>query len=64
MTMTMETETGFNWGEIVQLGLLAAIIASALSLIGMVGTFAGRDIIGGMVQEAAAVRDGLAFQPH
>ena len=45
----METETRFNWREIVQLGLLAGIIALSLSLIGMVGTFAERDIIGGMV---------------
>jgi len=48
-TKTLETETRFNWREIVRLGLLAAIIALSLSLIGMVGTFAGRDIIGGMV---------------
>ena len=47
--MTMETETRFSWGEVVRLGLLAAIIALALSLIGLVGTFAERDIIGGAV---------------
>ncbi len=46
MERTMETETRFNWREVVKLGLLAAIIALALSLIGVVGTFAERDIIG------------------
>ena len=45
----METETRFNWGEIVRLGLLVAVIALALNVIGVVGTFAERDIIGGMV---------------
>ena len=44
----METETRFNWGDIVRLGLLAAVVALSLSAIGVVGTFAGRDIIGGV----------------
>jgi len=46
---TMETETRFDWGGTVRLGLLAAVIALLLNLIGLVGTFAERDIIGGMV---------------
>jgi len=46
---TLETETRFDWGATVRLGLLAAVIALSLTLIGLVGTFAGRDIIGGMV---------------
>jgi branched-chain amino acid transport system permease protein len=46
---TLETETRFDWGGITRLGLLAAVIALSLNLIGLVGTFAGRDIIGGMV---------------
>lgn len=45
----METETRFNWGEIMRLGLLAGVIALSLSMIGVVGTFAGRDIIGGIL---------------
>ncbi|MBU0705411.1 MAG: hypothetical protein KKC18_16295, partial [Chloroflexi bacterium] len=45
----METETRFDWGGTVRLGLLAAVIALSLTLIGLVGTFAERDIIGGMV---------------
>ena len=46
---TLETETSFDWGEIVRLGLLAAVIVLSLSVIGVVGTFADRDIIGGAV---------------
>jgi len=49
MTKTLETETRFDWGGTVRLGLLAAVIALSLTLIGLVGTFAERDIIGGMV---------------
>lgn len=49
MAKTLETETRFDWGGTVRLGLLAAVIALSLTLIGLVGTFAGRDIIGGMV---------------
>lgn len=45
----METGTHFNWRESVQLGLIAGVIALSLSLIGMVETFGGRDIIGGVV---------------
>jgi branched-chain amino acid transport system permease protein len=45
----METEARFNWKEVFQPGLLAAIIALSLSVIGVVGTFAERDIIGGVV---------------
>jgi branched-chain amino acid transport system permease protein len=47
--MTMETETRFNWGEIVRLGLLAGVIALLICLIGLVGTFAERAIIGGVL---------------
>jgi branched-chain amino acid transport system permease protein len=45
----METETRFNWGDIIRLGLLAAVIVLALTAIGVVGTFAQRDIIGGVL---------------
>lgn len=45
----METQTRFNWGEIVRLGLLVAVIALSLSVIGVVEAFADRDIIGGVV---------------
>ncbi|MEA3341968.1 MAG: hypothetical protein U9R15_18550 [Chloroflexota bacterium] len=45
----MIMETRFDWGSTVRLGLLAAVIALSLTLIGLVGTFAKRDIIGGMV---------------
>ncbi|RLC83433.1 MAG: hypothetical protein DRI79_13900, partial [Chloroflexi bacterium] len=44
----METQTRSNWNEILRLGLLAAIIALSLSVIGVVGTFGERDIIGGV----------------
>ncbi len=47
--MTMETETRFDWGSTVRLGLLAAVIALSFNLIGLVGTFAERDIIGNVV---------------
>jgi branched-chain amino acid transport system permease protein len=53
MTMTMETQTETqtrsNWGEIVRLGLLAGAVALSLSAIGVVGTFGGRDVIGGVL---------------
>ena len=58
---TLETETRFNWGEIVRLGLLAAVITLSFSLIGMVGTFAGRDIIGGMVSVGHVFLFGAAL---
>ncbi len=45
----METQTRFDWGGFFRLGLLAAVIALSLSVIGVVGTFAGRDIIGGVL---------------
>jgi len=45
----METETRFDWRVVVRLGLLAAVIALSFNLIGLVGTFAKRDIIGGVV---------------
>ena len=57
----METKTHFNWGEIVRLGLLAGVIALSFSLIGMVGTFAGRDIIGGMVSVGHVFLFGAAL---
>ena len=47
--MTMETQTRFNWGEIVRLGLLAGVIALVLNLIGVVGTFSDVDVIGGVL---------------
>ncbi len=45
----METETHFNLRKAVRLGLLAAVIALSLALIGLVGTFAERDIIGNVI---------------
>jgi len=45
----METQTRFDWGGFFRLGLLAAVIALSLSVIGVVGTFAERDIIGGVL---------------
>ncbi len=60
-TKTLETETRFNWGEIVRLGLLAAVITLSLNLIGMVGTFARRDIIGGMVSVGHVFLFGAAL---
>ena len=47
--MDRELEARFDWNEILRLGLLAALITGALCAIGMVGTFAKRYIIGGMV---------------
>ena len=46
--MEMETQTRFNWKEIIQLGSLAGIIALSLCAIGVVGTFGGVDVIGGV----------------
>ncbi len=45
----METETRFDWRGFLRLGLLAAVVALALSAIGVVGAFARRDIIGGVL---------------
>jgi branched-chain amino acid transport system permease protein len=45
----MEIQTRFDWGRVLRLGLLAAVIALSLSAIGIVGVFAGRDIIGGVL---------------
>jgi branched-chain amino acid transport system permease protein len=45
----MEIEKGFDWRGFLRLGLLAAVIALSLSAIGVVGTFARRDIIGGVL---------------
>jgi branched-chain amino acid transport system permease protein len=47
--MEMAKQTRFNWGETIRLGLIAGVVALSLSLIGMVETFGGRDIIGGVV---------------
>ena len=46
--MTMETQTRFDWGAIGRLGLLAGVIALSLCAIGVVGTFAEVDVIGGV----------------
>jgi branched-chain amino acid transport system permease protein len=45
----MEIQARFDWGRFLRLGLLAAVIALSLSAIGVVGVFAGRDIIGGVL---------------
>jgi branched-chain amino acid transport system permease protein len=44
--MTMDTDARFDWGLTVRLGLLMGTVALSLCLIGMVGTFDERDIIG------------------
>ncbi|RLD00524.1 MAG: leucine/isoleucine/valine transporter permease subunit [Chloroflexi bacterium] len=49
MERTMKTETRLDWRDVINLGLLAAIIALSLSVIGVVGTFGKRDIIGGVI---------------
>ncbi len=46
---TMQSQTRFDWGEIIRLGLLMGIIALSLCLIGMVESFDERDIIGGVI---------------
>ena len=46
MTSQANAQSHFDWGEIVRWGLLAGTIAFFLSLIGMVGTFNERYIIG------------------
>ena len=45
----MDTETRFNWGETLRLGLLGAVIALSLATVGLVTTFDGRDIIGNVL---------------
>ena len=45
----MEMRTRFDWGQVVRLGLLMGIVALSLCLIGMVGTFDERNIIGGVI---------------
>jgi branched-chain amino acid transport system permease protein len=45
----MDTRTRFDWGQVVRLGLLMGTVALALCLIGMVGTFDERNIIGGVI---------------
>ncbi|MGD8245441.1 MAG: hypothetical protein PVG25_01660 [Anaerolineae bacterium] len=45
----MDIETRFDWGLVLRLGLLAGVIALSLSAIGVVGVFARRDIIGGVL---------------
>jgi len=46
--MDMAKQTGFNWKGTIQLGLLAGVVAVSLSVIGVVGTFAETDVIGGV----------------
>jgi len=45
----MAIRTRFNWAEALQLGVIAAVVALSLCLIGMVETFDDRDIIGGVL---------------
>ena len=45
----MAIHTRYNWAEAVRLGVIAAVVALSLCLIGMVVTFDDRDIIGGVV---------------
>ncbi len=45
----MQDEKPFLWKNFIRLGLLAGIISLFLSLIGMVGTFDERQIIGGVI---------------
>jgi branched-chain amino acid transport system permease protein len=45
----METRTRIDWGLIVRLGLVIGIVVLSLCLIGMVGTFDERSIIGGVI---------------
>jgi branched-chain amino acid transport system permease protein len=45
----MAIQTRYNWGEAFRLGVIAAVVALSLCLIGMVETFDDRDIIGGVI---------------
>jgi branched-chain amino acid transport system permease protein len=45
----MAIRTRFNWAQAVRLGVIAAVVALSLCLIGMVETFDDRDIIGGVI---------------
>ena len=45
----MDTETRFNWGETLRLGLLGGVIALSLATVGLVTSFDGRDIIGNVL---------------
>jgi branched-chain amino acid transport system permease protein len=44
----MKTRTCFSWKQVIQMGLLAALIALSFSVIGLVQSSGKRDIIGGM----------------
>ncbi len=45
----MDKKSLFDWGKIGRFGFLGGVIALSLSLIGVVGTFAERDVIGSVV---------------
>ena len=49
MTKSSNSEARSEWKTIVSWGLLAGVISLSLSLIGMVGTFTERQIIGGVL---------------
>jgi branched-chain amino acid transport system permease protein len=57
----MDTETRFNWGTTLRLGLLGAVIALSLAAVGLVTTFDGRDIIGNVVSVGQIFLFGTAF---
>ena len=45
----MAIRTRYKWAEAIRLGVIAAVVALSLCLIGMVETFDDRDIIGGVI---------------
>jgi hypothetical protein len=47
--MMIKEESRFDWAGVFKLGLLGGIAALYVCLVGLVGTFAERDIIGGVV---------------
>jgi len=49
MTKSSDSQARSAWKAIVSLGLLAGVISLSMSLIGMVGTFTERQIIGGVI---------------